>query len=66
MEEFNKDDISIVWDASKCIHAGHCVELLPNVYRPNLKPWIQPDNASKEEIISQVSKCPSGALTIKK
>lgn len=28
-------------------------------------PWIQPEHAGKEEIIAQVKKCPSGALSIK-
>nr|WP_077402916.1 (4Fe-4S)-binding protein [Cellulophaga omnivescoria] len=64
MEKFIKDDLCIIWDASKCIHAGCCVKLLPNVYKPNETPWINTKNASKEKIKSQISKCPSGALTI--
>ena len=39
--------------------------LLPKVYNPKAKPWIQPDNASTEELIAQIDKCPSGALTYK-
>lgn len=64
MEKFKKDDITVVWDISKCSHAGCCVKLLPSVYNPNETPWIKTKNASKEEIKNQVSKCPSGALTI--
>lgn len=64
MEKFKKDDITIVWNMSKCTHTGFCVKLLPDVYKPNETPWINTKNASKEEIIKQVSKCPSGALTI--
>ena len=66
MEKYKKDEISIVWEASKCVHAGYCVKLLPSVYNPNETPWIQTKNATKEEIINQVAKCPSGALAITK
>ncbi|WP_417857620.1 (4Fe-4S)-binding protein [Xanthomarina gelatinilytica] len=65
MEKFKKETISIIWDKEKCIHAGFCVKTLPNVYKPGENPWINPENASEEEIVNQVSKCPSGALTIK-
>ncbi|WP_347922904.1 (4Fe-4S)-binding protein [Pontimicrobium sp. SW4] len=65
MEEFKKEDITVLWDATKCVHAGYCVKLLPNVYRPGETPWVHTDCASKEDIINQVSQCPSGALTIK-
>ncbi|MFT7546150.1 MAG: putative Fe-S cluster protein YjdI, partial [Gammaproteobacteria bacterium] len=34
------------------------------VFKPKERPWIQPENASKEQIIEQVKKCPSGALSI--
>lgn len=65
MERFKKENLEIVWDESKCIHAGICVKMLPKVYRPEETPWIHTDFASKEELVNQVSQCPSGALTIK-
>lgn len=40
--------------------------MLPNVYNPKDKPWVKPENATTAELIAQVSKCPSGALSIKK
>ncbi|WP_323027969.1 (4Fe-4S)-binding protein [Gelidibacter japonicus] len=64
MERFKKENLEIVWNESKCIHAGICVKMLPKVYRPEETPWIHADCASKEEIVNQVSQCPSGALTI--
>lgn len=48
-----------------CIHSGICVKTLPGVYNPKDKPWIKPENAQTQELISQVAKCPSGALSIK-
>jgi uncharacterized Fe-S cluster protein YjdI len=64
-KEYPKGDLTIVWKPEKCIHSGVCVKTLPQVYHPGQKPWITPEHASKEEIISQVSRCPSGALSMK-
>jgi len=63
IKEYKKNDLTIVWKPKLCIHAGVCVKLLPNVYRPKDKPWIKPENASSQEIIEQIKACPSGALT---
>ena len=64
MKKYKKENLSIVWNASKCIHAGYCARQLSSVFKPKEKPWIQPEGATKEEIITQVAKCPSGALSI--
>ncbi|AWV98814.1 (4Fe-4S)-binding protein [Arcticibacterium luteifluviistationis] len=61
---YSNNDVTILWQADKCTHAGVCVRTLPNVYDPKVRPWIKPENASGEELIAQVSKCPSGALSI--
>jgi predicted GNAT family acetyltransferase/uncharacterized Fe-S cluster protein YjdI len=64
-KEYSTGEITILWQPEKCIHAGICVKTLPNVYNPKEKPWIKPKNASPEELINQVAKCPSGALSMK-
>ena len=64
-KEYKKEDITILTDISKCIHSANCVKGLPQVFKPTEKPWIQTENASKAEIVAQVAKCPSGALSIK-
>lgn len=64
IKNYTKDDIKIVWNNSICIHAGVCAKTLPQVFKPREKPWIQAENASKEDIISCVNNCPSGALSI--
>lgn len=46
MERFKKENLEIVWNESKCIHAGICVKMLPKVYRPEETPWIHADCAS--------------------
>ena len=63
--EYSNGEITILWKPEKCIHAGICVKTLPKVYSPKDRPWVKPNNATTEELIDQVSKCPSGALSIK-
>ena len=65
-KEYTNGEITIVWKPDVCIHSGICVKTLPKVYKPNERPWIQMENATSQEMIDQVAKCPSGALSIKK
>ncbi len=69
MEEINKEytngDVTVVWQPQKCIHSTKCWRGLPKAFKPSEKPWITLDNVNSEEIIEQVFKCPSGALSIK-
>lgn len=58
-----KDDLTIVWKPGLCIHSGNCVKSLPGVFKPKDKPWIQPSNASVDDIKRAIDKCPSGALS---
>ncbi len=62
-KEYTNGELTIVWKPGKCIHAGVCVKTLPEVYHPNKKPWIQPDNATTESLKKQINQCPSGALS---
>ena len=55
-------EITVLWKPELCIHAGVCVKMLPQVYKPKERPWCNPENASVEELINQIKKCPSGAL----
>lgn len=34
-------DITIIWQPELCIHAGVCVQKLPEVYKPQERPWIK-------------------------
>lgn len=63
--EYPNGEITILWKPKLCIHSGICVKTLPNVYDPTARPWVKPENATTEELIDQVGKCPSGALSIK-
>jgi len=65
-KEYTNGEIVIVWQPLLCAHAGICVCTLPDVYRPTESPWIRIENATTEELIDQISKCPSGALTYRR
>jgi hypothetical protein len=39
---------------------------LPAVFDPSRKRWIRPDNASAEEVVATVARCPSGALRVRR
>jgi uncharacterized Fe-S cluster protein YjdI len=64
-KEYTNGEVTIVWQSAKCQHSGNCIRNLPGVFRPKESPWIKIDGASSEEIVLAVSKCPSGALSIK-
>lgn len=63
VKEYQNEGITVIWKPRKCIHAAVCVKTLPEVYKPDDKPWINPQNASVEALQSQIDRCPSGALS---
>lgn len=65
-KEYSNGEVTVLWDASKCIHSANCVKNLPEVFKPKEKPWVQMENSTSENIISTVNKRPSGALSLKK
>jgi uncharacterized protein len=64
-KEYSNNEITILWKPQLCTHAGFCVGMLPQVFKPGEKPWIKVGNASTDDLMRQVSKCPSGALSLK-
>lgn len=63
IKEYTNGELTIIWQPKLCIHSGICVKTLPNVYHPKERPWIQIENATTEELIAQIDKCPSSALS---
>lgn len=60
--EYDSEDITVSYDSKRCIHSAECVKNLNAVFDPDKKPWIQPENATAEEIKEAVHHCPTGAL----
>lgn len=64
IKHYKKEDVTVVWKPELCTHSAVCARGLSSVFKPREKPWINPDGATKEEIVNQVLKCPSKALSI--
>lgn len=62
-KEYSNGEVTVVWEADKCIHSGICVKGLPRVFRPKVRPWISINAANTEALVNQVKECPSGALS---
>ncbi len=62
-KEYSNGEVTVVWKSTKCKHAAACVRNSPDVFRPKERPWIDVSQASSEELMSTIDKCPSGALT---
>lgn len=58
-------EVTIRFDASRCVHSRNCVLSRPDVLVPNVQgEWIYPDAASPEEVIRIGLNCPSGAIEV--
>lgn len=65
IKEYSNGDITIIWQPKMCSHSAVCVKGLPGVFKPKESPWIKIDASSSSDIIEQVKKCPSGALSFR-
>ena len=61
--KYNNGKITVIWKPGICIHSGICFKGLAPVFDPMRKPWIDMSRADTQQIIEQVKKCPSGALS---
>ncbi len=65
-KKYSNGEVTIVWQPNSCIHSTICWKQatgLPEVFNPAIRPWIKPEAATTTQIIDQVKKCPSGALS---
>ena len=60
--EYTNDQITVLWDAERCVHSGNCVRGLPQVFDVHKRPWISIDAAEAGAIAEVITRCPSGAL----
>ncbi len=57
-------DVTVHFEARRCIHSRFCVLGQPGVFRANTPgEWIFPDAASAENLALVAQECPSGAIT---
>jgi putative redox protein len=62
--KYSNDEITVLWKPDFCRHSGRCVTQLPGVFDTQKHPWINMQGATTDEIVAQVNKCPTGALSI--
>ncbi len=62
LQTYATDEVTVTFDPNMCRHTGICVRGLPAVFDVREKRWIRPERASAEDVVAQVSRCPSGAL----
>ena len=62
-KEYQGEQISVRFEARRCIHAAECVHGLGDVFNPEQRPWIDPNGAAASAIVQVIERCPSGALT---
>ena len=65
VKEYSNGEVTVVWEAEKCIHSAICAKGLPEVFQPKERPWIKIDAAATDALVKQVKACPSGALSYK-
>ena len=59
---YEKDDLTVFWDSTRCIHTGICLRGLHSVFNLKKRPWVDVDGADADQIIATIHKCPTGAL----
>ncbi|MEM7113516.1 MAG: CDGSH iron-sulfur domain-containing protein [Chloroflexota bacterium] len=60
---YRGQDLDVMFDLKRCIHAAECGKRLQAVFDVKKRPWVQPDNAAANEVAATIEQCPSGALT---
>ncbi len=54
--------IEVHWEPRLCIHTGHCVHGLPQVFNAKARPWVDVNAADADAIANTIETCPTGAL----
>ena len=62
LQTFEGEGVTVTFDPNLCIHSEECVHGLPAVFDPSRRRWIHPDEASADQVVTTVARCPSGAL----
>ena len=63
VKTYESENIKVYFKPDVCKHAAECVRGLPSVFNVKKKPWVSPQNATAEEIMKVIDRCPSKALT---
>jgi uncharacterized Fe-S cluster protein YjdI len=58
---YTASGVTVFYDRGRCLHFAEYVRGLPQVFEVEKRPWIQPENASAEQVAEVMRRCPSGA-----
>lgn len=63
VEEVESEQLTLLYEGKRCIHARHCVTWGPKVFLANVEgPWIHPEAMDCERVAEIAHLCPSGAI----
>lgn len=62
LQVYETDQVRVTFDPQVCIHSGTCLRTLPAVFDISRRRWIDPKQATPDQVLAAVAKCPSGAL----
>lgn len=54
------------WDGRLCIHVGECGRADNELFVGGRKPWCQPDQVHPALALAVVTRCPTGAITLRR
>lgn len=64
--DYEGELVVIRYEPRRCIHAEECVKGLPGVFERDRRPWIDPNQATVQEVVDAVARCPTGALRVER
>ncbi len=62
LQVYQTSQVRVTYDPDICRDSGVCLRTLSAVFDTDRTPWIRPEEATPDEVIAAVRKCPSGAL----
>jgi uncharacterized Fe-S cluster protein YjdI len=63
---YETEAVRVLWDSSRCIHTGICLQTLPSVFDVRRRPWVDLQGAEASAVADAVERCPTGALRYKR
>ena len=59
---YEREELTVIWDASRCTHVAECLGALPEVFDVARRPWVEVGGADAERVAEAIRLCPTGAL----
>ena len=67
IEVVEADDMTLLFEGKRCIHARFCVTGAPTVFLANVQgPWLHPETLGVDRLVEVAHACPSGAIQYKR